>query len=146
MHLGACECKAVRYQLSGEPLTCYTCHCTDCQTVSGSAFGQTMIVKLDDVDVLDGELAVSCVDKNGIDVKRHHCGKCGTAIMFSADEYPGMGALRPGTFDDTSWFAPIAHLWVRSAQPWMVFDDETPQYQKQPEISELIGLWSASQK
>jgi hypothetical protein len=28
--------------------------------------------------------------------------------------------LRAGTLDDTTWLVPIAHTYVRSAQPWVL--------------------------
>ncbi|HFD87095.1 MAG TPA: GFA family protein [Gammaproteobacteria bacterium] len=142
MYPGGCECKSVRYQFNGEPLTCYACHCTDCQTSSGSAFGMSMIVHDRDLEIIEGEVAISTGDMSGVEVRRHHCAHCGTAFWFSADAYPGIVALRPGTFDDTSWFKPVAHLWVHSAQAWVRLDEDVPQYEKQPEISELIDLWA----
>ncbi len=142
MYPGSCECKSIQYKFTGEPLTCYACHCTDCQTASGSAFGLSMIVNDKDIEIIKGKVAITTIDVNGIKVQKHHCPQCGTPFWFSADEYPGIVALKPGTFDDTSWFSPVAHLWVRSAQPWVIFDSSTPQYEKQPEIPELIELWA----
>ncbi len=139
---GGCQCQSVRYEFSGTPLTCYTCHCTNCQTASGSAFGLSMIINDKDINITEGEIAINNVDFNGTNVQQHHCAQCGTALWFSADTYPNIAALKPGTFDDTAWFKPIAHLWVRSAQPWVVFDQSIPQYEKQPEIAELVGLWA----
>lgn len=141
MYSGKCECNELGYQFDGEPLTCYTCHCTNCQTSSGSAFGLSMIVNEMDLDVIHGKLATSTVDYNGTIVKKHLCDKCCTVLWLSSDEYPGIVALKPGTFDDTKWFKPIAHLWTRSAQPWVVFDASIPEYEKQPEFSELMHLW-----
>ena len=146
MYSGGCECKSVRYQFSGEPLTCYACHCTDCQTASGSAFGLSMIVNDKDIDVIEGEMDTTTLDVNGMKVQKHACAQCGTPFMFSADDYPGIAALKPGTFDDTSWFTPIAHLWVRSAQPWLTLDEAVNKYEKQPEMSELIALWANRKK
>ena len=143
MHSGSCECGSVCYQYDGEPLTCYACHCTDCQTSSGSAFGLSMIINEKDIEITKGKVGISTIDVNGTKVKKHYCIQCSTSLMFSADEYPEMAALKPGTFEDTSWFRPIAHLWVRSAQPWVKLDSSTPQYEQQPEISELIDLWAA---
>ncbi|VAW63904.1 hypothetical protein MNBD_GAMMA09-1145 [hydrothermal vent metagenome] len=144
MHTGSCECKTIQYKLTAEPLTCYACHCTDCQTSSGSAFGLSMLVNEADITVTEGEPGVSIRAINDITVKHHHCTDCGTAFWISADAYPGILALKPGTFDDTSWYSPVAHLWVRSAQPWMSLDPAIKQFEKQPEFSELIDLWSAS--
>ena len=142
MYLGGCECKSVRYRFRGEPLTCYACHCTDCQTSSGSAFALSMIVSSEDIEVIEGKLVANILAYNGTAVQRHHCGQCGTALWFSADEYPNIVALKPGTFDDTSWFRPIAHLWVRSAQPWIRLEQTAARYEKQAEMSELMDLWA----
>lgn len=146
MHEGSCQCGKLRYAFSGEPLTCYACHCTDCQTSTGSAFTLSMIVNADDIEVIQGEAAVNTFDMNGIEVSRHHCAQCGTGFWYSADEYPGILALKPGTFDDTSWFEPVAHLWTRSAQPWVTFEEDAIKYEKQPELSELGELWSKRKK
>ena len=35
---GGCLCGDVRYSATGEPKVISTCHCTDCQKLTGSAF------------------------------------------------------------------------------------------------------------
>lgn len=142
MHQGSCQCGESCYEFTGEPLTCYACHCTDCQTSTGSAFTLSMIVNEADIKITKGNLNKNNISINGSEVQRHHCPNCGIAFWYSAKEHPGILALKPGTFDDTYWFKPIAHLWVRSAQPWVTFEENSIQYEKQPEMSELFELWS----
>ncbi len=144
MHHGNCQCKSVAYKFTGEPLTCYTCHCTDCQTSTGSAFTMSMIVNRSDLTIVSGAVAENVFLHNGTEVKRHHCKNCGSALWFSSDAAPEICALKPGTFKDTSWLKPVAHLWLRSAQPWVTLDDDAARYQTQPEIEELIELWRRS--
>jgi hypothetical protein len=36
---GACHCGSITYAAEIDPQTVAICHCTDCQTLSGSAFG-----------------------------------------------------------------------------------------------------------
>ena len=143
MHQGHCQCKRVCYEFDGSPLTCYACHCTDCQSSTGSAFTLSMIVNQSDVSVIKGDVAVASFTHNGAEIERHCCANCGSALWFAGKEYPGILALKPGAFDDASWFAPIAHLWVRSKQPWLVLDSSIRQYEKQPEMAELFGLWAS---
>ncbi len=57
MYPGSCECKSIQYKFTGEPLTCYACHCTDCQTASGSAFGLSMIINDKDIEIIKGKVA-----------------------------------------------------------------------------------------
>ncbi|NOZ52530.1 MAG: GFA family protein [Gammaproteobacteria bacterium] len=142
MHQGGCQCRAVRYQFNGEPLTCYTCHCTDCQTSTGSAFTLSMIVNSSDIEIIKGNCAINTFEHNGTEVQRNHCETCGSALWFMATEMPDYTALKPGTFDDTAWFKPVAHLWLRSAQPWVLLDETTKKYQKQPKMSALMTLWT----
>ena len=40
---GGCQCGAVRYELSAEPLALYVCHCRECRRQSASAFGISVI-------------------------------------------------------------------------------------------------------
>ena len=41
---GGCTCGAIRYEITSFPLLLYTCNCTNCQRVSGSAFALNMPV------------------------------------------------------------------------------------------------------
>jgi hypothetical protein len=34
---GGCQCEGVRYRITSDPVVVYACHCTTCQTQSGSA-------------------------------------------------------------------------------------------------------------
>jgi hypothetical protein len=35
---GGCQCRKVRYEITLEPSLVYSCHCTDCQHITSSAF------------------------------------------------------------------------------------------------------------
>jgi hypothetical protein len=35
---GGCHCGYIAYEAEADPAKTYICHCTDCQTLSGSAF------------------------------------------------------------------------------------------------------------
>src|SRR3954465_13605335 len=36
--IGGCQCGAIRYEITETPQSVYTCHCTDCQRLTSSAF------------------------------------------------------------------------------------------------------------
>lgn len=141
MQSGNCQCGAVEYLFSGTPMTCIACHCTDCQSGSGSAFSISMVVQTEDLKVHSGTLEEDSFQLNGNQLVRVRCGICGTGLWYYNTAMPEVVALKPGTFKDTSWFTPVAHCWTRSAQPWFRFDPDTPRYETQPDITELIALW-----
>ena len=41
---GGCLCGALRYEITAPPLVAYTCHCTACQRLTGSAFSSAVVV------------------------------------------------------------------------------------------------------
>jgi hypothetical protein len=51
---GRCRCGRLRFVLREEPMAFYLCHCTDCQAESGSAFGQSMLVRREAIDAVEG--------------------------------------------------------------------------------------------
>jgi Glutathione-dependent formaldehyde-activating enzyme len=41
---GGCQCGKFRYEISEAPQLVYTCHCTDCQRLTSSAFSMGVVV------------------------------------------------------------------------------------------------------
>ena len=140
---GRCLCEAVHFRVTQEPLTIYACHCTDCQKRSGSAFGLSMWIHRSAIEVTKGEPAIH--KSTGADGKLRLakiCGQCGTRMWSEPPARPDFAVMRPGTLDDTSWVQPVAHIWTRSAQPWFVFPEGVPKYEKQAgSLDVLIDLW-----
>jgi hypothetical protein len=54
---GGCQCGAVRYRITGDPISLVACHCKECQRQSGSAFGMSLIVRKTDF-ALTGDVKV----------------------------------------------------------------------------------------
>jgi len=140
---GGCLCGALRYRLAGDPLTFYVCHCTDCQAQTGSAFGLSMLVPRSVFEVLEGEPRLYEVEMPDGRIKRAcYCGECGTRLWGEPVLAPAVVTLRPGTFDDPSWAAPIAHIWTRSAQAWVAIPEDTLRFEGQPEdMMVLVRAW-----
>ena len=140
---GGCLCGAVRYRLAAEPLTLYACHCTDCQRQTGAAFGLSMVVARGALSLLQGEAQRFCVRMpDGRGKQGRFCGQCATRLWGEPEKYPEIFVLRPGTLDDTSWLAPVGHIWTRSAQPWVAIPGDTLNFEAQPEDRlALIRAW-----
>ena len=135
-------CGEVRYRVTEEPLTLYACHCTDCQTRSGSAFGLSMWVDRTAIEITAGQAELHARTIGGKVRKRRICAQCGTNLFSEPREGSTSAIVRPGTLDDTSWLHPVAHMWTRSAQPWVVFPAGAKKYEQQPaDFAELVALW-----
>ena len=99
-----------------------------------------MILNESDIELTTGELGVNDFTGSSKRMFRHHCVICGVALWFNSPGYPGILAVKPGTLDDTSSLRPIAHMWYRSAQPWLDVGDELPVFMEQPTFSELLAV------
>jgi hypothetical protein len=86
--------------------------------------------------------AVAFTSQDGLDKRNRRCPDCGSMLWGEIHGLSEVIALQPGTLDDTSWLQPIAHIWTRSAQPWVEIPTDVLRYQKQPEDGlELVRAW-----
>jgi hypothetical protein len=125
-------------------MTLYACHCTDCQTQSGSAFALSMVVSRSGVVITSGEPKVwRRVHESGRAAGCLFCGDCGTRLWHEPERNPAITILKPGTLDNTAWMRPVGHIWVRSAQPWIGLPERTLQYpQQQPALDDMCAAWN----
>ena len=143
--LGGCECAEIRYRLTSDPVTLYACHCTDCQTATGSSFALSMFVTRDSIELLQGEPQLREFDlPDGRKRRAFVCPRCGTQLWSDRRRLPNLLNLQPGTLDDTSWFQPIGHIWTRSAQHWVTIPPDALRYEKQPDDPlPLVQAWKS---
>lgn len=140
---GGCVCGAIRYRLTGEPLTLYACHCTDCQLHTGASFALSMIVGREALQLVHGQPRAYAVSvPEGRPRRGKFCGECATRLWGEPVRFPQVAVLRPGTLDHTTWLDPVAHIWVRSAQPWVPIPQGALTFATQPDDPmALIALW-----
>src|SRR3954471_4972220 len=112
---GGCLCGAVRYEITQPPLVVYTCHCTVCQRLTGSAFSSALVIAGEACHFASSQVqAFQRPANSGRTVIRWVCPGCGTWICNGAE--PGTAlpgtfvGIRAGTLDDTSWLRPTAHF------------------------------------
>ena len=141
-NIGGCHCGSLRYKIIGEPMTCYTCHCTDCQKATGSAFTISVILEEKNLTITNGVAKTDSYQLNDNQLHRYSCENCGHTVWLTSPEHPGFLALRGGTMDDKKSIKPIAHIWFRSALPWVQVSPEQKNYEQQPTMRELIELWN----
>ena len=128
---GGCQCEKVRYAITEEPQSIYTCHCTACQRLTSSAFSMGLIVaetafRLSGVD----PKSLQRVADSGRVNTRLVCPECGSWICGLPRD--GLVRVRAGSLDDTSWLRPTRHIWTRSKQPWITFAAGDEIFEAQP--------------
>jgi hypothetical protein len=139
---GGCQCGAVRYEVTAEPLTLIACHCTECQKQSASAFGMTLRVARDALNITGALNRWDRKAESGNTVTCLFCPVCGVRLIHQVGETPPTVNIKAGTLDNTSELAPAGHIWTRSAQPWMRAEMSGLTYDRAPPaMDELIAAW-----
>ncbi|WP_109355396.1 GFA family protein [Sphingorhabdus sp. EL138] len=132
-HHGGCQCGDIRYAITGEPIVTFACHCTICQSQSGSAFGLAMRFHAEDFQISSGQLqSFTRRAESGQVFTNSFCANCGTRIHHHASANPDHLSLKPGTLDDTSWLKPTHHIFARSAQNWFIFPEDAKVFDTAP--------------
>ncbi len=131
---GSCHCGRIRYEAEVDPAKVVICHCTDCQTLSGSAFRTVVPTNEGTFALRSGEPRIYVkVGESGNERAQAFCGDCGTPI-YSAP--PGSDAkvhvLRVGPIRQRDELIPTDQYWFRSAQGWLPNLPVMNRIEKQP--------------
>jgi hypothetical protein len=131
---GRCHCGYIIYEAEIDPEKVMICHCSDCQTLSGSAFRTVVLTHEDSFKLLSGELKIYVkTGESGTKRPQAFCPECGTPIFASTmGEGPKVHAIRVGTARQRDQLVPKLQLWCRSSQGWLHDLGSIPKMEKQP--------------
>jgi hypothetical protein len=120
---GSCHCGYITFTAEADPDKVSICHCTDCQTGTGSAFRTNIPVPGAEFRMLSGEptIYVKTTADSGNPRAQAFCPKCGSPIYSTT---PGEGPkaaymVRVGILRQRDQLKPKVQNWCRSAQGWV---------------------------
>ena len=118
---GRCHCGFITYEAEIDPEKVMICHCTDCQSISGSAFRTVAHTREGGFTLLSGELTIYVkIGGSGARRPQGFCPQCGSAIYATSEgDEPKVYSIRVGTSRQRNELVPRAQKWCRSAQPWI---------------------------
>ena len=118
---GRCHCGAITYEAEIDPAKVLVCHCTDCQSLSGSAFRVAVPAEGDSFRLLSGQptVYVKTTAESGNRRDQAFCPNCGSPIYASASGGKPPLSIRVGTIRQRDQLIPRQQVWFRSAQRWL---------------------------
>jgi hypothetical protein len=127
MFEGGCECGAVRYRMTAEPMFVNCCHCRQCQKLSGSAFAINAMIERARVQIAEG--AEHLADGR--------CSRCRTMLWGTHHTFgDNVLFVRAGTLDQSERLTPDAHFFVRSKHSWVTIPDGVRTFDTLPSSSD----------
>jgi len=113
---GRCYCGQISFEAEIEPDKVRVCHCTDCQTLSGSAFRTNVPVVQGTFVLKKGEPKTFLKSADsGNRIVHAFCPDCGTPIYSAVPGEPPGYSLRVGTLDRRAELHPAGPVCRRAA-------------------------------
>lgn len=131
---GACHCGFITIEGEADPEKTQICHCTDCQTGTGSAFRVSIPVPGTSFKMTgQPALYVKTTADSGRPRVQAFCPKCGSPIYSTT---PGEGVqpsytVRVGILRQREQLIPRRQNWFRSARLWVTELGAVPKNEKQ---------------
>lgn len=129
MHIdGGCHCGNITYEAEIDPEAVSICHCTDCQTLTGTAYRVNVRVHKQDLKLRGGTPRVYVkIAESGNKRAHAFCPECGTPVYStSVEDDPQVYGLRVGTARQKAELPPRKQGWCRSAMPWSMNIESLP--------------------
>lgn len=116
---GRCHCGAIAYQAELDPADVSICHCTDCQTLSGSSYRVSVPAPAATFRLLSGTpRSYIKTAASGNRRSQAFCADCGTPVWSAAIEHTPAYSLRVGCLTQRAQLPPQKQKWCDSAMPW----------------------------
>jgi hypothetical protein len=129
---GGCQCGAVRYEVSAEPMVVYVCHCRECQHQSASAFGISVIVPADAFSLRQGEVTTwRRPTDSGRVLDCTFCAVCGSRLCHTT---PGdqTVSIKGGSLDQAPDLSTAQHIWTSRKLVGVVIPEGAVQFPGEP--------------
>jgi hypothetical protein len=141
---GGCRCGAIRYRVAMDRLPgVYACHCRDCQTWSGSAFGLQFILPEGQLEVTgDVALYERTSPESGRTSRQRGCPICLTRIYNTNSARPGLAVVRAGTLDRSDELKIVAHIWTKRKMDGIEISPAVPNWPDSAPPAEFIAALS----
>ncbi len=137
---GACHCGFITYEAVIDPEKVVVCHCTDCHTLSGSAFRTVVGAARDAFRLRSGEpkIYIKTTD-SGVKRAQAFCPECGTPIYSAAVNATPAFGIRVGTIRQRAELRPKRQYWSRSALSWVMDLGTVARFDRQDDLNQFVG-------
>ncbi|KQS04485.1 aldehyde-activating protein [Sphingomonas sp. Leaf357] len=140
---GGCHCGACRYTLAlGALPKAYACHCRTCQTWSGSAFSEQVLVMESAIAVTGPVVDYVFQSPSGSQSHQRMCGVCHVRLYNTNTMRAGIAVVRAGSLDRSDELDVPLHIWVKRKQPWVRLPEGAESYEEAAPPEAIVRLFS----
>ncbi len=123
--MGACQCGAVRFQISGTFESFFLCHCGRCRKDTGSAHGANLFSSTATITWLSGHDNIKTYRVPASRHRKCFCSECGSALPRDQVDN-GLLIVPAGSLDSAIGIRPQAHICFASRAEWDAHLEDVP--------------------
>jgi hypothetical protein len=124
---GSCHCGQVTYIAEVDPERVNICHCSDCETLTGSAYRVSVPTLVKDFVLETGAPKEYIkVAESGVERAQVFCSNCGSPLYTYAVGQPTIYGLRTGCIAERNQLFPSRQIWCESALDWSMNIEALP--------------------
>lgn len=113
---GHCFCEQVEFEVEGDSLKLYQCHCSQCRRQSGSSSNTATLIQNSNFRWIQGEGYISSwTHLTGF--RSDFCSICGSPVPNPINNFPYIW-IPAGLLEDNGKLEIVAHLCVASKATW----------------------------
>lgn len=117
---GGCLCGAVRFAVTGTPISVAWCHCQSCRKHSGAPVSVFLAVGRADYEITRGEITRF---NSSPGRWRGFCARCGSTLTCEGDPASPEVHFHIGSIDQAARFQPTRHIFPEERLPWLPLAD-----------------------
>lgn len=120
---GSCLCGAVRFEITGRPLSLSYCHCSRCRKQAG-LFAAVLMVRREDFRLLAGAEHIRRYEPPApYKHVRAFCGACGSPLGEPSEPHK-VFPVAASALDDDPGVRPVLHQNLAAKPDWVVLPDD----------------------
>tara|TARA_Y100000591_G_C21450455_1_gene505849 strand:- start:194 stop:616 length:423 start_codon:yes stop_codon:yes gene_type:complete len=122
---GKCYCGSVKIKANIDLNNIYSCHCIDCQIISGGPFRTMIGVPKEDINISGETKEYIKIADSGNKRIQSYCANCFTSL-FSSSMTKERFSVRTAIFNERNKLIPKKHLYGRSSVKWLnkIFEND----------------------
>lgn len=129
-YFGRCLCGAIRYQLSGEPISVSLCHCHDCRRSAGAPMVSWAMFPEAALTLTQGN--PKTINSSGT-AMRSFCADCGSGLFYrNAVVLPEIVDVQSSTLDNPDALPPTVQIQTAERLEWVKHLHELTEFERYP--------------
>lgn len=127
---GSCLCGEIEYEINGESIRFYHCHCQRCRKATGSAHASNIFIKAEKINWLKGEKYLASYKIPEAErFTNSFCTQCGGRMPRYVPELR-LVMLPAGSLDNEPAVKPGANIFWGSRPGWACDAGDVPTYEE----------------